>query len=160
MTEVVSVVVSPATSIQVVNVDGSVAERARAEQVEREALWRSMVPMVEGGRSLTVSAETLTLLVAMAGIFAATLPGGSTTLKIKGAHAYGPEAVRSLIWLTQPATGAPGTLNLSAPGNNAQGEAQTLSMIGTLPLSTANGATNVLELITQNSVAWYLKVLG
>lgn len=84
----------------------------------------------------------------------ATLASGVNGLTIENAW---PNRARSIrLYLTQPASGEPGTLNIETPGNNANSEAQSVSLGagGSLRLQAEHGAVDVLDLTTYDGIHW------
>lgn len=108
----------------------------------------------------TVAAANLQIKVQSGDAFTATLASGVNTLKLENSTQG--RARRILAVLTQPAAGEPATLNIAAPGNNLQGNAQTVSTAagGAITLQAAHGAVDVLELVTADGQNWYARILG
>lgn len=104
----------------------------------------------------TVKEGNLELGVNSGDYFIATLAAGVNTLKLNNSSQR--RARRLLLVVTQAEAGA-GTLLLTNPGNNLQGNVQTISG-PTLNLQTAPNAINVLELTTPDGQNWYISMLG
>ncbi|HSZ14214.1 MAG TPA: hypothetical protein VK790_09280 [Solirubrobacteraceae bacterium] len=111
---------------------------------------------------VTVKEAKLEVAVQGGDYFTATLASGSNALKL--ANVYPGRARRIALILTQPKEGAKGLVNWTEPGNNLGGKAQTVSWAaggGIAPtLQTANGAVDVVELVTADGEHWYASILG
>jgi hypothetical protein len=65
--------------------------------------------------------------------------------------------------ITQPAAGEKGTINWAEPGNNVQGNAQSINWthnggLGPPTLQIANGAIDLYDLITSDGKTWLGRV--
>jgi hypothetical protein len=89
--------------------------------------------------------------------FQATLANGANVLKLN--NVYPGRARRVYLKLTQPAAGEKGTVTWTEPGNNVGGSAQTVVFTqggGTAPtLQAANGAVDIIELVTFDGQHWF-----
>jgi len=138
----------------IVNVDANLGQNKQGEGLN-----------VLGGSTwsrgfTTVAAANLQIKVQSGDYFTATLASGVNTVKLENSTQG--RARRVLAVVTQPAAGEPATLSITAPGNNLQGNVQTLSTAagGPVVLQAAHNAVDVLEFVTADGQNWFVRVLG
>ena len=99
----------------------------------------------------TISGGNATIAMQTGNTYSFTLANGSNVIKLN--NVYGGRARKAILIVTQPASGAAGTIDWTTPGNNVLGNAQTFGFTPTL--STANGAVDIVELVTIDEQHWY-----
>ena len=118
---------------------------------------------ISGAQGLaSASGGNLTVFSYGGDYFKATLANGSNVLKLSG---FTPGRARTLsLVLTQPASGAPGTISYASPGTNTAGTSIVIAYPGqgniAPALNRASSAIDVLHLWTLDGVTFYAERPG